>query len=578
MTENYNFKQGGLRMFNGSKTLKRDGNRKCYDLEKLENKFQSLLNQNISSVAELEEWLIKEQRLTAEVEEVLTSQLIAVYRDTKDSTIRNLHKYNQNSIKPLLKKYNAKFDRKFSDCPFSKLLDERKYGYMKKVRLVNSELFNEKNISLAVKEEGFITKYREIMSNITINWNNEIRTYAYVKAELDNPNRSIREKAWHALCEARSVVKPEIDCIMNELVQLRNQMALNAGFNNYSEYIFKLKNREYSIEDCYTLHESIEKLVVPVWKRLGNLFKKDLGVKAYLPWDLAPCTLQKVSFQNSNDLLDGIEEMLRKTDSYFHEEFIHIRKSGLIDVEERENKAPGAACFTLPYNQEVFIYSNFSPSFNAINALIHEVGHALHFNKQFNNESSMQEKYLREEVAELYSHSLELLLMDKLNIFYKEENEYKKAQREQLHRALSLLITPVSGDLFQHWLYTNPNHSSEERDEKYLELCKRYKFSSIDITGYEEGLGASWIESFHYIQYPFYKIEYAIAQLGALQLFQIYRENQEKAITFFKEGTSADWNVSIQEIYENTGVAFDFSQEMVQSTAGAVLKFISELK
>lgn len=90
-------------MFNGSKTLKRDGNRKCYDLETLENKFQSLLNQNISSVAELEEWLIKEQRLTAEVEEVLTSQLIAVYRDTKDSTIRNLHKYNQNSIQPLLK-------------------------------------------------------------------------------------------------------------------------------------------------------------------------------------------------------------------------------------------------------------------------------------------------------------------------------------------------------------------------------------------------------------------------------------------------------------------------------------------
>lgn len=141
---------------------------------------------------------------------------------------------------------------------------------------MNSELFNEKNISLAVKEEGFITKYREIMSNITINWNNEIRTYAYVKAELDNPNRSIREKAWHALCEARSVVKPEIDCIMNELVQLRNQMALNAGFNNYSEYIFKLKNREYSIEDCYTLHESIEKLVVPVWKRLGNLLKRIL--------------------------------------------------------------------------------------------------------------------------------------------------------------------------------------------------------------------------------------------------------------------------------------------------------------
>ena len=52
----------------------------------------------------------------------------------------------------------------------------------------------------------------------------------------------------------------------------------------------------------------------------------------------------------------------------------------------------------------------------------------------------MQERYLREEVAELYSLSLELLLMDKLNIFYKQEDEYKEVQRVQLHRTLSLLI------------------------------------------------------------------------------------------------------------------------------------------
>ncbi len=127
--------------------------------------------------------------------------------------------------------------------------------------------------------------------------------------------------------------------------------------------------------------------------------------------------MQKSSLENYIDLLDGVEEMFRKTDSCFHEEFTHIREAGLIDVQERKNKASGAACFTLPHSKDVFIYSNFSPSFYAIHALIHELGHALHFHKQFNNESSMQERYLREEVAELYSLSLELLLMDKLTIF-----------------------------------------------------------------------------------------------------------------------------------------------------------------
>ena len=39
------------------------------------------------------------------------------------------------------------------------------------------------------------------------------------------------------------------------------------------------KNRDYSIDDCYKLHESIEKYVVPILKQLGSISKKNLGVK-----------------------------------------------------------------------------------------------------------------------------------------------------------------------------------------------------------------------------------------------------------------------------------------------------------
>ncbi|PEM53365.1 M3 family oligoendopeptidase [Bacillus wiedmannii] len=547
-------------------------------LNDFEGKLQSLLERNMTSVSELESWLLDELRVTAEIEEEITSSLIATYRDTNDRNKRNLHMYNQNTIQPLLKRYNAKFDQKFRESPFSDLLNEQKYGFMKKARLVKSKMFNDKNVALSIKEQKLITKYREIMSNISINWEGKQKTYAYVKAKLDNPNRAIREKAWYALCEARSIVKIEIDCIMNELIQLRNEIALNAGFNNYSEYAFKQKNRDYSIKECYKLHESIEKYVVPIWEQLGILSKNNLGVKKYRPWDLTPCKLPKAPFKNAIDLLNGVEEIFRKTDLYFYEKFIHIRKTGLIDVEERENKAPGAACFTFPHSKEVFVYSNFSPSFYAINALIHEVGHAFHFYKQFNNDSSMQERYLREEVAELYSLGLELLVMDKLNIFYKQEDEYKEVQRIQLYRALSLLMSSIAGDVFQHWLYTNPNHTSEERDKKYAKVCKRYQYSPVNIVGLEDEIGASWLESFHYVQLPFYKIEYAIAQIGAMQLFQIYREDPKKAIAFFKEGANADWNLPIQEIYEKTGVTFDFSEERIESTASVIFDQINELK
>ncbi|MEC3541517.1 peptidase M3, partial [Bacillus thuringiensis] len=99
-------------------------------------------------------------------------------------------------------------------------------------------------------------------------------------------------------------------------LSLKNRK-LNAGFNNYSEYAFKQKNRDYSIEDCFKFHESIEKCVVSIWKQLGSFLKKNLDVKTYRPWDLAPCNLQKYPLENYIDLLDGIEEKLRKTHSCF---------------------------------------------------------------------------------------------------------------------------------------------------------------------------------------------------------------------------------------------------------------------
>ncbi|MCM3337477.1 M3 family oligoendopeptidase [Paenibacillus sp. MER TA 81-3] len=554
-----------------------NGGNNYYDTKKLKDRLQTLLQQDICSVSELERWLVEERLLSAEVEEIITSHLIDFYRDTKNINKRDLYLYCQTDIQPLLTKYNAELDKKFSNCPFSKLLGDDKYGYMRKVRLVKSKIFNKKNILLTVKEQKLITSYREIMAAITIDWDGETKPYPYIKAKLDSPHRGIRERAWRALSESHMLVKPAVDSIMNELVKLRHQMALNAGFSNYRDYVFTLKNREYSIQDCYTFHESVEKHVIPVWKHLAKFFKTELGIEKYRPWDLGPCTLPKSPFNNFIDLLDGVEKMLGKTDSYFQERFQYIRKHGLIDVEDRKNKAPGGACFTLPQTKNVFIYANFSPSFNAVNALIHEIGHAIHFYKQFANESGVQEQYLREEVAELYSHSLELMLMDKLDIFYPEDNECKKAQREQMHRAFSMLISPLAGDLFQHWLYTNPNHSPEERDAKYLEISKRFRYSSVDIAGFETQIGASWIESFHYFQSPFYKIEYAISELGALQLFQIYRENPEKAIALFKEGAGMDWNLPIADIYRNTGVNFDFSEQTIKNISEFIINIIEDL-
>lgn len=548
------------------------------DIEALEGKLQLLLDQTITSVDVLEKWLFQEGKLLDEIVEAMNGHAMDFYRDTTNTEKRNIYLHDQTIIHPLLKKFQAAFDKKFCECPYTLNLDDHKYGLMRKVRSTKLKLFRKENLPLEAREQELGARYSEIMGSLTVEWNGEERSYSFVKAQVDSNDRNVRERAWRKLAIAHKQIKPKINEIMNELINTRTQIAINAGFKNYRDYLFELKNREYSIQDCYHFHQSTENYLIPAWSKLANVFKLELNLDTYRPWDIGPCALQGLPFSSFKELLDGVELMLGKTDSYFQERFRFMRENGLLDIEERNGKSPGAFCEIFPASKNAFIISNFGPSFNAVIALIHEMGHALNEYLQFSNNHVVHDHNRREEVAELYSHSLEFLLMDKLNIFYTKQDEFKNAQRELLHRGFNMLINPIIGDLFQHWLYTNPNHTPEERDSKFFEINKRFMYLPVDTSGLESDIGCSWMNSVHYFKYPFYKIEYAISQLGALQLLEIYRENQAIATSLFKQGAGTYSYQSIAKIYQDTGVSFDFSDQTLKKTARFLDKVISELK
>lgn len=281
-----------------------------YDLQSLEARFQSLLLRPIESVSELEAWLTDERKFLDEIKEAMTGHQIEFLRDISNTDKRNRFLYDQNMVQPILSKYQAKLDKKFCDCPFTNQLNKSRYGLMKKVRSTNLKLFREENISLTIREQQLIAKYREMMGELYIQWDGETKPSSYVKAQIDHPNREIRERAWKLLAQAYHQIKPEIDQIMDELVSLRHQMAIHAGFKNYRDYLFVLKHREYRIQDCYDLHTTVEKYVVPVAGRLNKLFQNQLGVESYHPWDHGPCTLHGTPFSTVTELMDGFEQML----------------------------------------------------------------------------------------------------------------------------------------------------------------------------------------------------------------------------------------------------------------------------
>lgn len=547
------------------------------DTAGIEAQLQGLLNIPIESVSDLEKWLQEEKNLMIKIEEAMTGHLVDFNRNTEDEEVKATYLHDQQVILPLIMKYEAKLNEKLCDSAYFSQLDEKQYGLMRRARESKVKLFRDENIPLMVKEQELSAKYSEIMGGLTVEWDGEEKPFPFIQSQLDHLDRAVREKAYYKMMEAHRQIKADMDSIMDELVQLRHQIALNAGFENYRDYMFVAKNREYSVQDCYDFHENVEKHIIPAWNRLAEVFKSKLGVDTYRPWDNTAKLMKNPPYTEVSDLMDGVSEMLGKTDPYFAERFDYMRENGLLDLGDRKGKSPGGFCTSLPVSGETFVFANFSPSFFSLIALIHEMGHAVNGYLEFAEHGPTEDYQLRMEVAELYSHGMELLLLDKLDRFYPEKEDFQNVQREELRRAFTMLFGPLSGDLFQHWMYTNPNHTAKERDEKYFEISKRYGLNPVDTTGLEEEVGLSWAGTLHYFQVPFYNIEYSISMLGALQLLENYQKDPAKTIEDYKKGAGADYNQSIAAIYEDTGVRFDFSEPAVKRMGEFLEKVIADI-
>ena len=159
--------------------------------------------------------------------------------------------------------------------------------------------------------------------------------------------------------------------------------------------------------------------------------------------------------------------------------------------------------------------------------------------------------------------------------FYTKENA-QRAVREHLEGIVSILAWIATIDAFQHWIYTNPEHSRQERHEKWLELGGRFG-SILDWSGFEEWRKVGWQKQLHLFSYPFYYIEYGIAQLGALQMWLQYRENPERALENYATAMRLGGSRPLPDLFDAGGMDFNLGRSTVQGLIEAVRDELTKL-
>lgn len=549
--------------------------------EKIEKFYSSLLDKKISSLEELEQWLRDRSELEAVVEEEGAWRYIRMSINTKDEKAVEAYNFFVSEIEPKIAPYNDKLNRKLQECEFTTKADHQKYFiYLRGVEQ-ELKLFREENVSVQAEISVEAQKYGVITGAQSVIYNGEEMTMPKAGMLLKHTDRKIREEIFRLIEQRREKDTDALDGLFEHLLKLRHKVSRNAGFSNYRDYMFAALGRfDYSVKDCEDFHKSIQSEIVPVVKGFMQERKEKLGLEKLKPWDLDVDASGKPAlhpFTDGKSLVNKTVDAFKHIHPYFSECIRVMNEMGHLDLESKDGKAPGGYNYPLYETGVPFIFMNAVGSQRDLVTMVHEGGHAIHSFLTRDLELTAF-KGLPSEVAELASMSMELISMDAWDEFYPDKEELKRAKHDQLEKIISILPWIATVDKFQHWLYTNHQHSRSERKHNWLRISDEFSSGMVDWDGFELSRQNSWQRQLHIYEVPFYYIEYGMAQLGAIAIWRNYKNNPQKSLKQYTEALSLGYTKSIPEIYKTAGIEFNFSPAYVKELATFVKTELEKLK
>lgn len=534
--------------------------------EDIESYYDELSNRSINNKEELLKWLSDRSETDAVVDEEYRWRYIRQTCDTENEMHVKVYENFIEHIMPKWMSVSNQLNKKIAASEFLKELDQdRFFIYLRNLK-AQLELFREENIPLSQQTQLLSQEYGSIIAAMTIEHEGNEYTLPQAAVFLQNQDRTLRKIIFEKISKRRFQDRDKLNKLFDDLLKIRHQMALNAGFNNYRDYMFAEMGRfDYDVTACEQFHEAIKTEVIPLVREIHQKRKQQLKVEQLFPYDLevdAENLPALKPFETQEELIKKSVECLEEVDPYFAECISIMDNMSYLDLNSRKGKAPGGYNMTLPEIGVPFIFMNAAGTHRDLETMVHEAGHAVHSflmrTLPYNFDMDISS-----EMAELASMSMELMTFDGLDAFYNKADK-KRAIETHLEGIITMLPWIALIDKFQHWIYTHPNHSSEERENKWLEMHTALSSDVIDWSPYEAFRKSFWHKQLHIFEVPFYYIEYGIAQLGAIAVWRNYKQNKHKAVEEYKKALELGYTKSIPEMYKTAGIAFNFSKEYVK--------------
>ena len=525
--------------------------------------FDDLLERPLD-VTTVEEWLSAWSRLEELVTEAAAQAMIAYTIDTSDAEKEKDHLRFSTEILPKMEERSVELARRFVALGHS---TPELATTLARFR-TSIEIFREANVPLFSELEELSARYQRITGSMTVTWDGEERPLPQLQPFLKSPDRAVRERAFRAATQPYMEERGALAGLFDRMFELRQRAARNAGFANFRDYIFPAKFRfDYTPADCERFHEAVERTAAPAVARIMEHRRQRLGLDALRPWDLAVDPYRAAPlrpFETVDQFVGAARRVFDRVDPVLGGQFQTMIDERLLDLDSRKGKAPGGYCETLHFRGRPFIFMNAVGLVDDVMTLLHEAGHAFHAFAS-HRQPLIWQRHPGSEAAELASMSMELLAaphLAKPNGYFSPE-DHRRAWLEHLEDVLLSLVHIASVDAFQTWIYTSPDGADAvARDEAWLRIRSRFE-RGVDWSGLERERVARWYRQLHIFMYPFYYIEYGIAQIGALQIWRNSLADHAGAVVRYREALALGAVRPLPDMYRAAGARLTFDAGLI---------------
>lgn len=472
-----------------------------------------------SSAEEAEKIFMESEAISTEVQTMMSLCYIRSTIDTTDEFYAAEQEYND-ELTPLLTEKSQEFSKALCASPFRREL-EKKWGTL---LFTNAELsmkgFAPELVPLLQEENALTSQYQKLYASAKIDFDGKVLTVAQLTPYKQSADRAVRKAAYEAEGSFFDANREQFDEIYDKLVKNRTAQAKKLGYENYLELGYIRLNRNcYGPADVAQFRRQVVESMVPVVAEIKKAQAKRIGIADMKFYD------DNFFYPDGNATPQGTpEELLAAGEKMYTEmspetaEFAKLLFGNeLFDVLAKPGKAPGGYCTSLPAYKAPFIFSNFNGTAGDVDVLTHEAGHAFADYVAARTIPILDLRSPTMEGCETHSMSMEFFTAPWHRLFFKEQTEKYEAS----HAEDALIFIPYGSmvDHFQELMYTHPEMTPEERNETWLKLERQYRpyLDFEDLPFYSRGAG--WQRQLHIYQYPFYYVDYCLAQSMALQFW-----------------------------------------------------------